>query len=132
MTPIEPFIAAVGIVTKLGDAGNDLGVVIAQEIAAKVQRMDVSPDASSSGAATDRRDPPVEPLRRLLFQLITLVDFPLVTPVMDIIQRAVLEAPDRSTRATRHRALAFTVMRCPDYARKPSIVDWVVALSSKL
>ena len=132
MTPIEPFIAAVGIVTKLGDAGNDLGVVIAQEIAAKVQRMDVSPDASSSGAATDRRDPPVEPLRRLLFQLITLVDFPLITPVRDIIQRAVLEAPDRSTRATRHRALAFTVMRCPDYARKPSIVDWVVALSSKL
>lgn len=132
MTPIEPFIAAVGIVTKLGDAGNDLGVVIAQEIAAKVQRMDVSPDASSSGAATDRRDPPVEPLRRLLFQLITLVDFPLITPVRDIIQRAVLEAPDRSTRAARHRALAFTVMRCPDYARKPSIVDWVVALSSKL
>jgi hypothetical protein len=132
MTPIEPFIAAVGIVTKLGDAGNDLGVVIAQEIAAKVQRMDVSPDTSSSGAATDRLDPPVEPLRRLLFQLITLVDFSLITSVRDIIQRAVLEAPDRSTRAARHRALAFTVMRCPDYARKPSIVDWVVALSSKL
>jgi hypothetical protein len=60
------------------------------------------------------------------------VDFPLITPVRDIIQRAVLGAPDRQTRAAHHRALAFAVMRCPDYARKPSIVDWVIALSSKL
>ena len=128
-TPIEPFIAAVAIITKLGDAGSDLGVLIAREISEKVRFMDA--EAADAPLAADR-DPPVEPLRRLLFQLITLVDFPLIPVVRDIVQDAVFAARDRSTRVRLHRELASVVARCPDYARKPAFVDWILRLSSKL
>ena len=125
-TPFEPLVAAVGLVTKFGEAGSELALFVARELSEKVKNMDAAPPTMSS------EDPPVEPLRRLLFQLVTLVDFPLIPVIQDILEDAVLDSSDPFTRARRHETLAYTVMRCPDYARKPMMVDWVMQMNSKL
>lgn len=125
-TPIEPLIAAVGLATRFGERGSRIALHIASELFQKVRSMDDSPSELSTS------DPPVEPLRRLLFQLITLVDFPLIPAIQDILRDAVLDGPDSQTRSKRHQTLAYTVMRCPDYARKSLMVDWVMRMTSKL
>lgn len=125
-TPVEPLIAAVGLATRFGQPGSRIAIHIASEISQKVKSMDSLPPAPSAS------DPPAEPLRRLLFQLITLVDFPLIPVIQDILQDAVLDGSDSQTRSKRHQTLAYTVMRCPDYARKSLMVDWVMRMTSKL
>ncbi|CEF97675.1 unnamed product [Ostreococcus tauri] len=125
-TPLEPLIAAVGLATRFGEPGSRIALHIANELSGKVKSMDAMPTPVGS------TDPPVEPLRRLLFQLVTLVDFPLIPAIQDILQDTVLDGADAQTRSRRHQTLAYTVMRCPDYARKPLMVDWVLRMSSKL
>jgi hypothetical protein len=125
-TPLEPLVAAVGLVTKFGEAGSELALFIARELSEKVKSMDAVPPP------TGTEDPPVEPLRRLFFQLITLVDFSLIPVIQDILEDAVFDSADPITRARRYETLAFTVMRCPDYARKPMMVNWVMEMNSKL
>ena len=125
-TPLEPLVAAIGLITKFGKPGSSLALSVARELTAKVNAMDDGPPAQGP------EDPPVEPLRRLLFQLVTIVDFPNVPAIQDIVQDAILAHADPAIRLRRHQTLAYTVMLCPDYARKPMIVDWVMRMSSKL
>ena len=126
-TPLEPFIAAVGLVTKFGEAGSEIALFIAQKLIQKVRIMD-----AATTEAPPASDPPVEALRRLLFQLVTLVDFPLIPAIQEMLQDAVLSTVDPGARENQYQTLAYTVMRCPDYARKPMCVDWIMAMSSKL
>ena len=125
-TPLEPFIAAVGLVTKFGEAGSEIALFIAQKLIQKVRIMD-----AATTEAPPASDPPVEALRRLLFQLVTLVDFPLIPAIQEMLQDAVLSTVDPGARENQYQTLAYT-MRCPDYARKPMCVDWIMAMSSKL
>jgi len=125
-TPLEPLVAAIGLVTKFGKPGSLLALRLAHELTAKINAMDDGPPAQGP------EDPPVEPLRRLLFQLVTIVDFPNVPAIQDVVQDAILAHADPAIRVRRHQTLAYTVMLCPDYARKPMIVDWVMRMSSKL
>jgi len=126
-TPLEPLIAAVGLVTKFGEAGSEIALFIAQKLIEKVRSMDVAATEAPSAS-----DPPVEALRRLLFQLVTLVDFPLIPAIQAMLQDAVLSTADPGARVNQYQTLAYTVMRCPDYARKPMCVDWIMSMSSKL
>lgn len=152
-----------GTVAKHGVPGSFLAVAAARSIAARAAALDreaaasastarelVSKDKMSAAAGTSAAAAAAAGaiiLRRLLFNLIALVDHHLVPELQRSAEAAVLAARSlgdcggegnysrgdvRRGRLAAYADLVAGVMSCGDYARKSASVEWALKLRSKI
>lgn len=150
-----------GTVAKHGVPGSFLAVAAARSIAARAAALDCEAAASASTArelvSKDKMSAAAGTsaaaaagaiiLRRLLFNLIALVDHHLVPELQRSAEAAVLAARSlgdrggegnysrggvRRGRLAAYADLVAGVMSCGDYARKSASVEWALKLRSKI
>lgn len=104
---------------------------------ARAAALDREAEGEAEPAAAAAAHAAAATLRRLVFNLLSLVDHPLVPDVQAAAEAAVMSAgssPGRSSagRMAAYEDLVSGVLACGDYARKSACVEWALRLRSRM